>query len=193
MSSTQQNEYQKFPHHGPKSYFEKFSQGLQWSNPAGQSLTPQQSVLLYGPQSKNLKASTQKTPKSLPLIPWEVEQSKNTSQVVDNMKGPPIYDSNVRTIIPPPPAKHNQRQQFFQQQQALGSSQSTHGYSESTHDELISRTQNISTHDGTYNDAYPQQSLTSSKQVKPEDELFEDLVDFAKAKSKTSPSKSGSY
>ena len=137
--------------------------------------------------------STQKTPESLPLTPWEVEQSQNTSQVVDNLKGPPIYDSNVRIVIPPPPAKHNQRQQFFQQQQALGSGQSTHGYSESTHDELILRTQKISIHDGTYNDAYPQQALTSSKQVKLEDKLFEYLVDFAKAKSKTSPSKSGSF
>lgn len=197
MSSTQQNEYQKFPHHGPESYFDKSSQGLQWSNQAGQSLSPQQSVLLYGPQSQNSKASTQKTPESLPLAPWEVEQSQNTSQGVDNLQGPPIYDSNVRTVIPPPPAKHNQRQQFFQQQQVLGSGQFTHGYNESTHDELISRTQNISIHDGTYNDAYgtayPQQSLTSSKQVKPEDKLFEDLVDFAKAKSKTSPNKSGSF
>lgn len=170
---------------------------MQWSNQAGQSLSPQQSVLLYGPQSQNSKASTQKTPESLPLAPWEVEQSQNTSQGVDNLQGPPIYDSNVRTVIPPPPAKHNQRQQFFQQQQVLGSGQFTHGYNESTHDELISRTQNISIHDGTYNDAYgtayPQQSLTSSKQVKPEDKLFEDLVDFAKAKSKTSPNKSGSF
>ena len=28
MSSTQQNEYQKFPHHGPESYFDKSSQDL---------------------------------------------------------------------------------------------------------------------------------------------------------------------
>ena len=71
----------------------------------------------------------------------------------------------------------------------MGSSQSTHGFNESTHDELISRTQNISIHDGTYNDAYPQQSLTSSKQVKPEDKLFEDLVDFAREKVKLHPVK----
>ena len=51
----------------------------------------------------------------------------------------------------------------------------------------------ISIHDETYNDAYPQQSLTSNKQVKPKDKLFEDLVDVAKAKSKTSPSKSESF
>ena len=77
--------------------------------------------MLYGPQSQNSKASTQKTPESLPLAPWEVEQSQNTSQGIDNLQGPPIYDSNVITVIPPPPAKYNQRQQFFQQQQALGS------------------------------------------------------------------------
>ncbi|KAJ9560226.1 hypothetical protein OSB04_005386 [Centaurea solstitialis] len=80
--------------------------------------------------------------------------------------------------IPPPPAKHGQRQQFFNQNQGgLHSS----GGSGSSYDGLVGQTQNLSINSST----------TANKKEKPEDALFKDLVDFAKAKS--SPSSSSSY
>ncbi|GMI90830.1 TOM1-LIKE 3 [Hibiscus trionum] len=69
--------------------------------------------------------------------------------------------------IPPPPSKFNQRQQFF----GGGSSNSSNG-SGSSYDSLVGQTQNL--------------SLNSTKEAKPEDALFKDLVDFAKAKSSSS-------
>lgn len=72
--------------------------------------------------------------------------------------------------IPPPPSKYNQRQQFFDQK---GASHSSSG-SGSSYDSLVGQTHNLSL------------SSTPPKQVKPEDALFKDLVDFAKAKSSSS-------
>ncbi|XP_076891226.1 TOM1-like protein 3 [Bidens hawaiensis] len=78
--------------------------------------------------------------------------------------------------IPPPPSKHSERRQFFDQNHnSLSSSGSGSSY-----DSLVGQAQNL--------------SLNSSgppKKEKPEDALFKDLVDFAKAKQ--SPSSSSSY
>lgn len=78
--------------------------------------------------------------------------------------------------IPPPPAKQSQRQQFFNQNQTTSHSTSS---SASSNDSLVSQTQNLSLN-----------TSTPRKKEKPEDALFKDLVDFAKAKS--SPSSSSS-
>lgn len=80
--------------------------------------------------------------------------------------------------IPPPPANHSQRQQFFNQNQNHGSHSSSG--SGSSFDGLVGQTQNLSVNPS-----------TPAKKEKPEDALFKDLVDFAKAKS--SPSGSSSY
>ncbi|PWA77001.1 target of Myb protein 1 [Artemisia annua] len=77
--------------------------------------------------------------------------------------------------IPPPPAKHSQRQQFFDQNHTPISSSGSGSY-----DSLVGQTQNLSIN-----------STTPPKKEKPEDALFKDLLDFAKAKS--SPSSSSSY
>ncbi|XVF64448.1 hypothetical protein PTKIN_Ptkin09bG0170600 [Pterospermum kingtungense] len=89
---------------------------------------------------------------------------------------PPAPWDSPAGNLPPPPSRFNQRQQFFQQQHSYtgGSSHSNNG-SGSCHDNLVGQTQNLSLN-----------STTPTKQVKPEDALFKDLVDFAKAKSSSS-------
>ncbi|PWA61662.1 hypothetical protein CTI12_AA371060 [Artemisia annua] len=67
--------------------------------------------------------------------------------------------------IPPPPSKHSQRRQFFEKNQGPGS----------PYDSLVGETRNLSLN-----------SSTPTKKEKPEDVLFKDLVDFAKAKSSSS-------
>ncbi|XVE60226.1 hypothetical protein DITRI_Ditri05aG0111200 [Diplodiscus trichospermus] len=88
---------------------------------------------------------------------------------------PAPWDSPAGNL-PPPPSRFNQRQQFFEQQHGYtgGSSRSNNG-SGSSYDSLVGQTQNLSLN-----------STTPTKQVKPEDALFKDLVDFAKAKSSSS-------
>ncbi|KAL8196752.1 hypothetical protein R6Q57_024515 [Mikania cordata] len=89
---------------------------------------------------------------------------------------PKFMDHSPVVSIPPPPNKHSERRQFFDQNIASHSSSG----SGSSYDSLVGQTQNL--------------SLSSSappKKEKPEDALFKDLVDFAKAKS--SPSSSSSY
>lgn len=197
ISSTQQHEYQKFQPEGQESRLNNAGHALQWSNPAGQSQKPQQSILVHDAQSVNLNVPAQKSPGSLPPAPWDVQSPQNVPQVADSQQGPLVYGSNLKPVIPPPPALYNQRQQFFQQHHSSGPGQFMHGYSETAHDDLIGRAQNLSLHDGTYDTSYgtpsySQHSSTSTRQVKPEDKLFEDLVNLAKAKDKISSGKSGS-
>ncbi|KAL0314381.1 UNVERIFIED_CONTAM: TOM1-like protein 3 [Sesamum angustifolium] len=84
--------------------------------------------------------------------------------------------------IPPPPSRYNQRQQFFEQQHGHGGgpSRSSSG-SGSSYDSLVGQTQNLSI-----------KPPAASTQEKPEDALFRDLVDFAKAKS-SSPKPNRSF
>ncbi|URE01664.1 VHS and GAT domain containing protein [Musa troglodytarum] len=95
-------------------------------------------------------------------------------------------------LLPPPPSKYGQRQQFFEQQKhglsggdpgvsfngSVDQNWSFHSNQENTslgpkHDQQHLEGQNMS---------------PSARQTKPEDALFKDLVDFAKAKS-SSPTK----
>ncbi|KAJ0795811.1 putative target of Myb protein [Helianthus annuus] len=84
------------------------------------------------------------------------------------------YTAAPAVSIPPPPAKHSERRQFFDQNHTSLSSSG----SGSSYDSLVGQTQNLSLN-----------SSTPPKKEKPEDALFKDLVDFAKAKS-SSPSSS---
>lgn len=98
------------------------------------------------------------------------------SKSADQLHPAPL-ESQSPGFLPPPPSKHNQRQQFFEQQSfPSGGSQTSSG--SSSYDSLVGQTQNLSLN-----------SSAPTKQVKQEDALFKDLVDFAKAKS-SSPSKS---
>lgn len=91
---------------------------------------------------------------------------------------PAPWDTQAPVVIPPPPSKYNQRQQFFEQK---GSSHSSNGSSSST-DSLVGQTQNLSLN-----------SSTPTKEQKPEDALFKDLVDFAKSKTSSSKPNNRSY
>lgn len=88
------------------------------------------------------------------------------------------WDAQSATGLPPPPSRYNQRQQFFEQH---GTSLSSSG-SGSSYDSLVGQTQNLSLN-----------SSTPSKQEKPEDALFKDLVDFAKSKTSSSSKSNRSY
>ncbi|XP_031497870.1 TOM1-like protein 4 [Nymphaea colorata] len=103
--------------------------------------------------------------------PWGSDGPSVNSK--DDEKLPAVSKESSSTCLPPPPARYSQRQQFFEQQQQ----QKQYG-SEFPSTGLISKTQNLS-----INPSGTQESSTPSKQAKPEDNLFKDLVDFAKAKS----------
>ncbi|KAI4307209.1 hypothetical protein L6164_030420 [Bauhinia variegata] len=90
---------------------------------------------------------------------------------------PAPWDTQVAGILPPPPSRHNQRQQYFEQQ---GTSLSSSG--SSSYDSMVEQTRNISLN-----------SSTPTKQEKPEDALFKDLVDFAKSKTSSSSKPNRSY
>ncbi|KAI3820077.1 hypothetical protein L1987_13933 [Smallanthus sonchifolius] len=83
------------------------------------------------------------------------------------------YTAAPVVSIPPPPAKHSERRQFFDQNHTSHSSSG----SGSSYDSLAGQTQSLSLN-----------SSTPPKKEKPEDALFKDLVDFAKAKSSPSSS-----
>lgn len=96
-------------------------------------------------------------------------------QFTKAMDGPPS--------IPPPPSKHSQRRQFFEKSQGLpagplSSSSGSGSGSGLYYDSLVGETWKLSIN-----------SSISTKKEKPEDALFKDLVDFAKAKS-SNPNKS---
>jgi hypothetical protein len=76
--------------------------------------------------------------------------------------------------LPPPPAKYGQRQQYFEQNQYGNNTFAGTGY-----DGMVNQTRDLSI----------KTQGNSSKQAKPEDALFKDLVDFAKSKSSSPSSK----
>ncbi|KAH1065188.1 hypothetical protein J1N35_030175 [Gossypium stocksii] len=104
------------------------------------------------------------------------DKPASLSKSADSELLPPAPWDTAAGNLPPPPSKFNQRQQFFDQQHGYpgGSSNSSNG-SGSSYDGLVGQTQNLSLN-----------STTPTKQEKPEDALFKDLVDFAKAKSSSS-------
>ncbi|XP_038977244.1 TOM1-like protein 3 [Phoenix dactylifera] len=113
--------------------------------------------------------TTKSTTENLPKAPWEVQPAG---------------------FLPPPPSKYGERQQFFEQHQQTF----TGGNSGGAHDGLVAQTQNLSLNQR--NDDLSQQevpqnfegqdSLLQNRQAQPEDSLFKELVDFAKAKSSPS-------
>ena len=103
--------------------------------------------------------------------PGSLSKSADAEQLPD-----PATFENPWASVPPPPSKHNQRQQYFEQQVHPGTASHSNNGSGSSYDSLVGQTQNLSLNS----------SSTPTKQVKPEDALFKDLVDFAKAKSSSS-------
>ncbi|KAJ4700833.1 Target of Myb protein 1 [Melia azedarach] len=103
---------------------------------------------------------------SKPLYDEPTPLSKSAEQLP-----PAPWDTQPVKNLPPPPSRYNQRQQFFDQH---------HGFTGNT-DSLAGQTQNLSLN-----------SSTPKKEEKPEDALFKDLVDFARAKTSSSSSSSTS-
>ncbi|XVF37046.1 hypothetical protein REPUB_Repub19eG0112000 [Reevesia pubescens] len=103
------------------------------------------------------------------------DKPASLSKSADAEQLPPAPLDGPAGSLPPPPSRFNQRQQFFEQQHGYGGgySHSNNG-SGSSYDSLVGQTQNLSL------------NSTPTKQLKPEDALFKDLVDFAKSKSSSS-------
>lgn len=134
-------------------------------------------------QSNDTPASYSHKNPSPPLAPAPAPAYEEPSPLTKSAaeEQPPADWENpfaAAKSIPPPPAKHNQRQQFFEQHTGNAShSSSGSGGSGSSYDGLVGQTQKLSLN-----------SSTPSKDSKPEDALFKDLVDFAKKKSSSSSS-----
>ncbi|KAL6211190.1 hypothetical protein ACLB2K_016417 [Fragaria x ananassa] len=141
---------------------------LSSSPPLSHSQNTTPSPLFTGKPIYDEPAPRSKSIDGLPPAPWD-------AQAPEGSLSPGGSQSSV--ILPPPPSRYNQRQQFFEQQ-AGGPS----GGSGSSYDSLVGQTQTLSLN-----------SSTTTKQVKQEDALFKDLVDFAKAKSTSSANPNRSY
>ncbi|KAB2603669.1 target of Myb protein 1-like [Pyrus ussuriensis x Pyrus communis] len=135
------------------------------SPPSSQNTTP--SPIFTGKPVYDEPAPRSKSIDGLPPAPWD-------TQSLGNPQSPGKGHSPVS--LPPPPSRYNQRQQFFEKQSVPGSG------SGSSYDNLVGQTQNLSLN-----------SSTPTKQVKQEDALFKDLVDFAKAKSSSSSNPNRSF
>lgn len=107
-----------------------------------------------------------------------LDEPKSADRSADQYGDPKPMNPNAPLSIPPPPAKQSQRRQFFDQNHNSIPGSGSGSGSGSSYDSLAGQTQNLSLNN-------------SNKKEKPEDALFKDLVDFAKAKS--SPSSSSSY
>ncbi|XP_050363536.1 TOM1-like protein 3 [Argentina anserina] len=140
---------------------------LSSSPPSSHSQNTTPSPLFTGKPVYDEPAPRSKSIDGLPPAPWD-------AQAPGGSLSPGGSQSPVS--LPPPPSRYNQRQQFFEQQ--VGGPSSGSG----SYDSLVGQTQNLSLN-----------SSTPTKQVKQEDALFKDLVDFAKAKSSSSANPNRSY
>uniref|UniRef100_A0A0D3HJ87 VHS domain-containing protein n=1 Tax=Oryza barthii TaxID=65489 RepID=A0A0D3HJ87_9ORYZ len=93
------------------------------------------------------------------------------------------WEAQAPGSLPPPPARYGQRQQYFEQQHGLPSGNNGAGYNG-----LVSQTEGLSLNQRNTENERGSSVPTASRQTKPEDSLFKDLVDFAKNKP-SSPSK----
>ena len=122
---------------------------------------------------------------SLPVFSGQpiYDKPASLSKSADAEQLPPAPWDSPAGNLPPPPSRFNPRQHLFEKQHGYtgGSSHSNNG-SGSSYDSLVGQTQNLSLN-----------SRTPTKQVKPEDALFKDLVDFAKAKSSSSSKPNRSF
>lgn len=146
---------------------------LSTSQPSSHSINTTPSPVFTGKPIYDEPAPRSKSIDELPPAPWDAQASGGSVS-------PGGSQSPVN--LPPPPSRYNQRQQFFEQQAFSGGAAQTSSGSGSTYDSLVGQTQNLSLN-----------SSTPTKQVKQEDALFKDLVDFAKAKSSSSANPNRSF
>lgn len=146
---------------------------LSTSHPSSHSINTTPSPVFTGKPIYDEPAPRSKSIDELPPAPWDAQASGGSVS-------PGGSQSPVN--LPPPPSRYNQRQQFFEQQAFSGGATQTSSGSGSSYDSLVGQTQNLSLN-----------SSTPTKQVKQEDALFKDLVDFAKAKSSSSANPNRSF
>ncbi|KAL5993060.1 hypothetical protein ACLOJK_013980, partial [Asimina triloba] len=109
-----------------------------------------------------------------------------TTKSADQLPTAP-WETSPTNFLPPPPSKYNQRQQYFEQQHtSTGGASHAGGSGFSYDDGLVGQTQNLSLNQRGSHVSDFQDSSPPVKQAKPEDSLFRDLVDIAKAKSSSS-------
>uniref|UniRef100_A0A0E0F3A2 VHS domain-containing protein n=1 Tax=Oryza meridionalis TaxID=40149 RepID=A0A0E0F3A2_9ORYZ len=87
------------------------------------------------------------------------------------------WEAQAPGSLPPPPARYGQRQQYFEQQHGIPSGNNGGGYNG-----LVSQTEGLSLNQRNTENERGSSVPTASRQTKPEDSLFKDLVDFAKNK-----------
>ncbi|KAL8125263.1 TOM1-like protein 3 [Apium graveolens] len=143
------------PAHVNTSYTGPLTANLSSSPPADDFINPTASDDFINPTASMFSGKQ----------PTYVEQAANTKPVDHSLPAP--LESPV--FLPPPPSKNSQRTQFFQHQVGGPPQSSAPG---SSYDSLVGQTTNLSLN-----------SSTPKKQEKSEDELFKDLLDFAKGKS----------
>ncbi|KAL6658261.1 hypothetical protein ACP70R_003847 [Stipagrostis hirtigluma subsp. patula] len=119
-------------------------------------------------------------PTALPGFPSSSTTKKHEDSRDDLPKAP--WEAQAPGSLPPPPARYGQRQQYFEQSVYSGGSNGG-GY-----DGLVTQTESLSLNQRNTENEKSTSRTAASRQSKPEDSLFKDLVDFAK-KNPSSPSK----
>uniref|UniRef100_A0ACD6A249 Uncharacterized protein n=1 Tax=Avena sativa TaxID=4498 RepID=A0ACD6A249_AVESA len=136
------------------------------------------------PTSESNSSSVNKL-ESLPdddfINPTALPGFSSSSTNEDLPKAP--WEAQAPVSLPPPPARYGQRQQFFEQQHGFPGGSNGDGY-----DDLMTQTESLSLNQRRTENERIAPVSTVSRQPKPEDSLFKDLVDFAK-KNPSSPSK----
>ncbi|KAL5204892.1 hypothetical protein ABZP36_009763 [Zizania latifolia] len=119
-------------------------------------------------------------PTALPGFSSSSNDNKYGDSSEDLPKAP--WEAQAPGSLPPPPARYGQRQQYFEQQ-GFPSGNNGGGYNG-----LVNQTESLSLNQRNTENEKGAPVSTTSRQTKPEDSLFKDLVDFAKNKP-SSPSK----
>ncbi|OEL18805.1 TOM1-like protein 2 [Dichanthelium oligosanthes] len=118
-------------------------------------------------------------PTALPGFSSSSSAAKGREDSREGLPKAPWEPQAAAGSLPPPPARYGQRQQYFEQSVYSG------GTNGGSYDGLATQTENLSLNQ---NEKSTSSRPAPSRQAKPEDSLFKDLVDFAKTKP-SSPSK----
>ncbi|PKA46952.1 hypothetical protein AXF42_Ash011626 [Apostasia shenzhenica] len=143
--------------------------------------TKRRSETHFNPPTPPSAGSSSASPPLFSQQPKYDEPIQTAAKSEDHLKAP--WEAQTSGSLPPPPSRHNQRQQFFEQQHygpppqpASFDADSFNGLAEKSEDASLNQKKFV-------NNVSEDSSTTRARQAKPEDSLFKDLLDFAKAKS----------